>query len=619
MDDKLAVLMDYTRDDFYNKKDPYEIVYSYKDNGFELEKALSKVSMIAQKQGVRNFKKMYQEYVKSVNDYNKTIHLGNIAEFEHIPQPYNEVEYLTGKWIATEQGISCIGVYGEEQIACVHPILPIERLINIDTQVEKVKICYKKGVKWRSIVVDRRTLASANQIIALADNGIAVNSENSKLLVQYLHDMEHENYELIQEKNCVTRLGWIDGEGFSPYVEELQFDGDANHRVFFDSVKPKGKYNKWLNAIKDARQKNTYVRLIVAASFGSVLVKPFGLLPFFVHLWGGTEAGKTVGLMAAASVWGRPELGHFIHSFNSTAVGRERSAAFVNNLPLILDELQVIKDKKQFDQEIYMLCEGVGKVRGNKSGGTDHTPIWSNCILTNGEMPITNQNSGGGAVNRILEIECQGSLFEDPREFCSIVKANYGHAGEMFVNRISDVEVQEEMYEVFKTYNKKLSENDTTEKQAMAGALLLTVDLYLSKWFFGDGEMKVSDIKPFLQTKSQVSSNERGIEYIYSWVSQNSSKFLPKNDGNTELYGELQGDTAFVINNVFYKACEEGGYNPTALISHMKSKKVLVVDAKTKKTTKTKRLNGVVTRCFEINLDLDEDVEPDENPKDLPF
>jgi hypothetical protein len=606
--DKLEKLKQYTKDDFIEKVDPYEFVYSFKGNGFELEKALTKVSQLAQKQGVRNFKKMFQEYVKSVSG--NMVHAGAVVEFELMPDTYAK-EYQTDKWIANETGIKCFGAYGEEQIACVHPILPVERLINIDTQIEKVRICYKKGVKWRSIIVDRRTLASANQIIALADNGIAVNSENSKLLVQYLHDMEHLNYKIIEEKNCVTRLGWIDGEGFSPYVKDLQFDGDFNHRVFFDSVKPKGKYNKWLNAIKDARAKNIYVRLIVAASFASVLVKPFGLLPFFVHLWGGTEAGKTVGLMAAASVWGRPELGHFIHSFNSTAVGRERSAAFVNNLPLILDELQVIKDKKQFDQEIYMLCEGVGKVRGNKTGGTDQTPIWSNCILTNGEMPITNQNSGGGAVNRILEIECQGSLFEDPREFCNVVKANYGHAGEMFVNHISDVDTQEEMYEVFKTYNKKLSENDTTEKQAMAGALLLTVDLYLSKWFFGDGEMKVSDIKPFLQTKSEVSVNVRGADWLVGWIAQNKSRFLPtKSDG--PIYGKIEGNKVYIINNIFNDACSDAGFNSRTLLSYL-SKSNMLKEGTTKSYPKS--INGILTRCFGIILDCDIEDEPDEELK----
>lgn len=152
--------------------------------------------------------------------------------------------------------------------------------------------------------------------------------------------------------------------------------------------------------------------------------------------------------MFAASVWANPEIGRFIHTFNSTFVGREKSAAFVNSLPLILDELQIVKDRKEFDKDIYMLSEGAGRTRGNKTGGLDKTPTWANCILTSGEMPITGSNSGGGAVNRILEIECTDRLFDNPRDVANTVKSNYGFAGHKFVEFLQhDMEKAEHIYE----------------------------------------------------------------------------------------------------------------------------------------------------------------------------
>ena len=45
------------------------------------------------------------------------------------------------------------------------------------------------------------------------------------------------------------------------------------------------------------------IKLMLAASFASVLVPLLGGLPFIVDLWGETEGGKTVTLMVAASVW----------------------------------------------------------------------------------------------------------------------------------------------------------------------------------------------------------------------------------------------------------------------------------------------------------------------------
>ena len=77
----------------------------------------------------------------------------------------------------------------------------------------------------------------------------------------------------------------------------------------------------------------------------------------------------------------------------------------------MMDELQIINERKDFEKEIYMLTEGVGRSRGNKTGGLDHTPTWRNCIMTTGEKPILTSSSGGGAVNRVIEVECKEKFF----------------------------------------------------------------------------------------------------------------------------------------------------------------------------------------------------------------
>ena len=86
---------------------------------------------------------------------------------------------------------------------------------------------------------------------------------------------------------------------------------------------------------------STTARVILAASFASPLLEVLGALPFFVHLWGvDSGTGKTVALMLAASVWGDPAVGAYIKTFDATVVGHEKTAAFLNHLPLCLDELQ---------------------------------------------------------------------------------------------------------------------------------------------------------------------------------------------------------------------------------------------------------------------------------------
>lgn len=111
--------------------------------------------------------------------------------------------------------------------------------------------------------------------------------------------------------------------------------------------------------------------------------------------------------MAAASIWGNPALGSYVQTFNATQVGQERTAAFLNHLPMCIDELQLTKDgrgKTSFD--VYQLAQGVGRSRGKKSGGVEQLPTWSCCFLTTGESPLTSVSSGAGAVNRVIDIEC---------------------------------------------------------------------------------------------------------------------------------------------------------------------------------------------------------------------
>jgi hypothetical protein len=571
------------------------------------DRALEQMTIWAKSVGVNGFKKLYKAYIDSLRIKNKEIMVPNVTQFDG-----QEMELDSGRWVADEFGIRTDGPYGSDIEACNHPIMPVLRLVNIDTGAEKLQIAYRKGKQWRKVIAEKGVLASANKILELANVGVAVTSESAKHLVQYFYDLESLNYERIPEKNSVSRLGWIEDEGFSPYVEELVFDGDANFRTFFESVKKRGSMEKWLGMARGIRQKSVFARVILASAFASVLVKPLGGLPFFVHLWGGTESGKTVGLMLAASVWANPEIGRFIHTFNSTAVGREKSAAFVNSLPLILDELQIVKDKREFDKDIYMLSEGAGRTRGTKSGGVDKTPTWANCILTSGEMPITGAGSGGGAVNRIIEIECREKLFEDPRGVADTVRKNYGFAGRAFVEHLQQYGAMERAADLFKRYSVQLGEGDTTEKQAMAAALVLTADNLATEWIFKDGRaLTAGEISEFLRTKASVSAHERGYQYLCETISQNANKFLGGDAPVSDVWGRLEDDdTAIVIRKVFDSICADGGYNAQALLSWLAQNNYLQTSKP--HLTKTVRINNIPTRCVVLRLPQleNDDFEP---------
>lgn len=593
----------YQKEDF-STPEPYEAVLSI-SNPFEREVATNQLAEYAKQVGIgaSGFKRMLKTYLESKKQNERMVYVDQVTEFTG-----QKLELDAGEWQADDFGVSRRGKFGEE-IACPHPILPVERLVNIDTGVEKLKLAFCKGDRrWREVVADKKLLASNNSILELANMGIAVTSENSRALVHYISDLENLNYDLIPERKSVSRLGYIESEGFSPYVDGLIFDGDANFRHIFESIRSAGKRREWLELALSLRQGNVMARIVLAASFASVLVKPCGSLPFFVHLWGGESGtGKTVALMLAASVWGNPEMGRYIQTFNSTVVGREKLAAFLNHLPLIVDELQLARDGRgKLNFDVYALAEGVGRTRGNKNGGVDQTPTWQNCILTSGETPITGASSGAGAVNRVIEIECRTAhrIIEDGHATAGVLRKNYGFAGREFVEKLYQEDNAQLAAELYKKHFRVLSENDTTEKQAMAAAVILTADELATDWLFQDGNaVTVQEISGFLASRAAVSSGRRGYEYFCDWAAQNANRLRQDNEQG-DVYGVISGAQVCIIRKVFNQVAEEAGFSPAALLSYLKEENL--IETRGRAMTCSRRINGVRTECVCLRVDTGE-------------
>jgi hypothetical protein len=589
---------------------PYEEVYAHIDDSFMHERCLSLMAKQAESVGIRNFKKLYSEYTKALKKASSEIYISNSTNFSG-----QKLELNAGDWECDDFGISKQNSYGSSEVACPHPIMPIERLVNIDTGEEKLKIAFSKGKRWREIIVDKRTLAAKNSIVTLAGWGVSVTSESAAALVKYIADIENLNFDQIPEKKSISRLGHIQDEGFSPYVDGLVFDGDANYKTIFESIRQHGDRRKWLDTALEIRQGNVMARVVLATSFASPLVSVVGGLPFFVHLWGGDSGtGKTVALMLAASVWANPEMGRYIQTFNSTVVGREKLASFLNHLPLLVDELQLAKDSRgrmMFD--VYALAEGVGRTRGTKTGGIERTPTWANTIITTGESPITSTNSASGATNRVIDVECTASqrIIEDGRTTSIALKKNYGFAGREFVDKLYLDDNTERANELYSQFYKTLNEGDTTEKQAMAAAIILTADALATEWIFQDGQaLTVDDVSKFLASKSAASAGEKGYRYMCDWVSQNINKLRPEIEQG-EVYGVVEGEYAYIINSVFRRAVEDAGYSAGALISYLKENDLILT--RTKNNTRGKRILGVLTECVVMRISTFNDDEEQSN------
>lgn len=606
----------FEKDDFLTTT-PYEALYAYHKEPFTHAAKMEELAAYSVSKGFKGFKTMYKKYVESLKAQSGTIYIDNVTNFTNQP-----LELNAGDWEADDSGIFKKNGYNDE-VACSHPIMPVERLVNIDTGEEKLQLAFRKGTIWRKIIVSKTVLASSNKVTELAGSGIAVTSQNARAFIQYISDMENMNYYLIPEKKSIGRFGYIPDEGFSPFVDGLIFDGDANFKAMFQTVRSRGSETKWLETAAEVREMSTTVKIILAASFASVLLEPLNCLPFFVHLWGvDSGTGKTVALMVAASVWGDPAVGAYVKTFDGTVVGMEKTAAFLNNLPFCLDELQLAKDSKgRTTFDVYKLAQGVGRTRGNRSGGVDLTPTWRNCILTTGESPLTGTASGAGAVNRVIDIECKSAqaVIKDGMRISGAVKRNYGFAGRKFVERLYQPGVIDQVSERYRELFRILSDRDTTEKQAMAAAAIILADELACQWIFGGTQqpLTIEQISEFLASKAAVSAGDRGYKYLCDWVTQNSNKLCGRADNpNVEVFGALESGRAYIIRSVFERILQDAGYSTAAMISYLKQENL--IETRGRANTRGKRINGIPTECFCLRLPA-VDLDDEEDPNDLPL
>lgn len=541
--------------------------------------------------------------MKKQEKENKTI--CTLENYTNFSGPYEKM--YCGGWIAEDNGIFAQTSGQLEEVACYHPILPIERLKNLETGEEQLKLAYKRNGHWNEIIVPKIMVTSASKIVALSGKGIAVTSENAKLLVKYLADVENGNDDYIDVQYSTSKLGW-NGNQFIPYDTEILFDGDTRFKQTFESVSEYGDFEIWLDHMRELRKKGRIeTKFLLSASFSSVLVHLLGGLPFFVDLWGETEGGKTVSLMVATSVWANPDESRYIGDFKTTDVALEAKADMLNNLPMFLDDTSKTsaRIRDNFEGIVYDLCSGKGKSRSNKDLGINRENRWKNVIICNGERPLSSYVNQGGAINRILEVECGERVYDDPQRTANIVKRNYGFAGKRFIEIIRKIGI-EKIKQIQEEFQKKLFNTDKMQKQSMSLAIVLTADRIVTDYIFKDGQyISIEDAERCLIDRNEVSDNERCYNFIQDKVFMNDQRF----DGTTncEKWGLIEKGYVIFYNSAFDQICKEGGFSKKSFLSWADKNGLL--QTQNNQLTKVKKIGGASCRCVWLNLSRQEITE----------
>lgn len=440
---------------------------------------------------------------------------------------------------------------------CLTPMIPTAILENIDTKEQRIEITYQGQKQTETLVIDRETLVNKNKVVTLARYGIAVGSVNAGKVAAYFTDVLGRSAATLPRKMSKSSLGWVGSkhEYFLPYSDGFVLDNQNDPHVIelLEAMKPKGDEQAWIDRMRELR-KHIPVRIAMAASFASPIVPLIGQNPFIMHIWGGTGLGKTLLLKLIMSIWGNPNSSQIVRSLNCTQNSLMTQASFLQNIPLAGDELQTIKTRySNYDNLVMDITEGFNRGRLDKDGKPVRVLTWRNAFLTCGEEPICKQDSGGGVLARVIEVELLSKYVEDGNELANFLADNYGFAASKYIAELTKpVELGGyDLRMMYRDYERKLRQDgENNEKQAGAGALVMVADFISSMLLWpNEREMQPSDLEPYLKSSDAVDVTERAYKAVSGMVVQYSANFAeePK-----EAWGRFDenGDVVYILKSV---------------------------------------------------------------------
>ena len=503
----------------------------------------------------------------------------------------------------------------------------MRKLENVDDGQEKLEITFRRNGRFKSIRIPRSAALNKTQLIRYADSGLPVNSGNAEDMVSYLAAYEAKNNGCIPCLRSIDRIGWV-GKEFYPYRMdgEMELETDAaSVSQMIGGLTQEGTQEAWLKAAETVRA-GSISRAILAGSFASPLLHWLKHRVFLTHVWHDSRGGKTATLKLALSVWGDPV--KLLTSYHATAVGLERSCAAMMHLPLGLDELQALAEKRMTVESIvYSLGNGFGKLRGAKNGGLQKTLQWRNIILSTGEMPLIRENSMDGVGSRVLELYGRPIADEaTARELHQVSERNYGHAGKRYIEYLIEEILSEEdkLENLYRKMQIRLCEEYQKNHEEEPGvhfdniAVLCLGDYLASLSVFSLTEdsaweqaiklgMELLNNNAQLQPEDSI---QRAWDFTVDWIGSNREHFRSYINSGLTRYGSFAAEHVNIIQSVYRKALEDAGF------SYAKSVKGFVsrgwfdsfTDADGKNRSQYQcKINGVNMRAFRCRLKVGAD------------
>ena len=308
---------------------------------------------------------------------------------------------------------------------------------------------------WREWAMPMHMLAGdGNELrAALLSMGVEIDTKGRDALATYLQS-QHPDKHLL----CALQPGWVDSRCKAFVLPDGVIGPDAAGVVYQSANKADsdfgtaGTLQGWQTGIAAMAVGNPMLVLSLCAAFAGPVLAKVNAESGGPHLIGASSTGKSSLMAGAVSVWGSPA---YKRGWRTTSNGLEAVAAAFNDCLLALDEISEA-DPKDVGAAVYMVGNGQGKQRADRTGGFRSVARWRVSVLSNGERGIaTSMAEGGyrikaGQEVRVFDVPCGDRLHgvwdtlhhhPDGRALSDSIKneakTHYGHAGKTFVAKLA--------------------------------------------------------------------------------------------------------------------------------------------------------------------------------------
>jgi len=328
-----------------------------------------------------------------------------------------------------------------EQIAFA-PIFISRCGTNRQNGVEYVELSFNSNGNTKHRIVDRITISSAAGIIRESQYGAPVNSVNALHIINFLAAWLAVNKEVFDSFEVVNQLGWFKNQFI--LTDRIIGNGEKLNVYYKGAVHPEafskqGDLYQWISAMKKLKDlENAQIaRFCIYAGFAAIAWERLKFSPVIIHLHCNTSKGKTTVLRLVSSIFGSPEFGKGVITWDVTEKYIIRYLEHLRNVPLCIDEL-TSKNMKNFQSVIYSISGGVSRGKASSIDPFDIVELrnFSTLIFSNGEPPMLAQNSFAGETVRVWELNAPPFGVDDENlinDILSTIMENFGHAIELFI------------------------------------------------------------------------------------------------------------------------------------------------------------------------------------------